>query len=258
MTDSNIQQAAEAIHNAKKIAILTGAGVSKESGVPTFRDAMDGLWSKYNPEELATPTAFINNPKLVWDWYQFRRDLVNQAKPNSGHVALAEIQKYHPRTFVITQNVDDLHEQAGSTNIIHLHGNIAESKCFDDCQGKPTIIDLESFDWNRDEGPPACPHCGAHVRPNVVWFHEKLPETELERAYALSVVCDLMIVVGTSGLVTPAATLPKIAKESEDIPAIIIEVNPDDSMITPYADIKLKAPSGEILPKVIAELDKLR
>jgi NAD-dependent deacetylase len=258
MTDSNIQKAAEVIHNAKKITILTGAGVSKESGVPTFRDALDGLWSKYNPEELATPTAFKNDPKLVWDWYQFRRDLVSGAKPNPGHFALAEIGKRYPRTFVITQNVDDLHEQAGSSNMIHLHGNIAESKCFDDCQGKPTIIDLESFEWNRDEGPPACPHCNAYVRPNVVWFHEMLPETELEKAYALSVVCDLMIVVGTSGLVMPAAKLPKIAKESEDIPATIIEVNPDYSMITRFADIKLEAPSGEALPKVIAELDKLR
>lgn len=258
MSDSNIQQAAEVIHNAKTIAILTGAGVSKESGVSTFRDALDGLWSKYNPEELATPTAFKNNPKLVWDWYQFRREMVSKAKPNAGHVALAEIQKRYPQTFVITQNVDDLHEQAGSTNMIHLHGNIAESKCFDDCQGKPTLIDLESFAWNRDEGPPACPHCGAYARPNVVWFHEMLPEAELEKAYALAVACDVMIVVGTSGLVTPAATLPKIAKDSVDIPATIIEVNPDYSMITRYADIKLEAPSGEALPKVIIALDKFR
>ncbi len=257
MTDSNILQAAEAIHNAKTIAILTGAGVSKESGVPTFRDALDGLWSKYNPEELATPTAFKANPKLVWDWYQFRRDLVSDAKPNPGHVALAEIEKRYPQTFVITQNVDDLHEQAGSTNVIHLHGNIAQSKCFNDCQGKPTIIDLESFDWDRDAGPPACPYCGAHARPNVVWFHEMLPENDLERAYALAVACDVMIVVGTSGLVTPAATLPKIAKDSDDIPATIIEVNPDYSMITRYADIKLEAPSGEALPKVIQALDDL-
>lgn len=258
MTDSNIQQAADAIHNANKIAILTGAGVSKESGVPTFRDALDGLWSKYNPEELATPTAFKANPKLVWDWYQFRRDLVSDAKPNPGHVALAEIEKRYPQTFVITQNVDDLHEQAGSINVIHLHGNIAESKCFNDCQGKPTIIDLESFEWDREAGPPACPHCGAYARPNVVWFHEMLPENDLERAYALAVVCDLMIVVGTSGLVTPAATLPKIAKDSEDIPATIIEVNPDYSMITRYADIKLEAPSGEALPKVIQALDDIQ
>lgn len=258
MSDSNLKQAAEVIHNAKRIAVLTGAGVSKESGVPTFRDAMDGLWAKYNPEELATPSAFKANPKLVWDWYQFRRDLVSGAKPNPGHVALAEIQKRYSDTVVITQNVDDLHEQAGSTDVIHLHGNIAQSKCFNDCQGKPTIIDIDAFEWNRDEGPPACPHCGAHARPNVVWFHEMLPESELSRAYEVSLLCDVMIVVGTSGLVTPAATLPKRAKEFPDMPAKIIEVNPDYSMITSIADIKLEAPSGEALPKVITELDKLR
>lgn len=257
MSDDLIKQAAEAIYHANKIAVLTGAGVSKESGVPTFRDALDGLWAKYDPQELATPMAFKKNPKLVWDWYQFRQGLVSNAKPNPGHFALAEIEKRYPRTAIITQNVDDLHEQAGSKNIIHLHGNIAESKCFDDCQGVPTIVDLDSFDWDRDDGPPACPYCAAQVRPNVVWFHEMLPEDNLARAYAASNACDLMIVVGTSGLVSPASNLPKIAKNSEDTSATILEVNPDYSMITRYADIKLEAPSGEILPKVIVELDKL-
>ncbi len=258
MTDSNIKQAAEAIHNATKIAVLTGAGVSKESGVPTFRDALDGLWAKYNPEELATPMAFKANPKLVWDWYQFRRELAGSVKPNPGHVALAELHKYNPGMVVITQNVDDLHEQAGSRKVIHLHGNIAESKCYDNCQGTPTLIDLDSFEWDRDDGPPACPHCGANVRPNVVWFHEMLPEDNLSLAYSVSLQCDLMIVIGTSGLVTPAATLPKIAKETEDNPAKILEINPDYSMITRYADIKIEAPSGESLPKVVAEVAKLR
>lgn len=252
-----IQQVAKAIHQAEQIAILTGAGVSKESGVPTFRDALDGLWSQYNPEELATPTAFKANPKLVWDWYQFRRELVSSAKPNPGHVALAEIGKRYPRSVIITQNVDDLHEQAGSPKVLHLHGNIAESKCFADCQGQPTLVDLESFDWDREDGPPDCPFCGAQVRPNVVWFHEMLPENALSRAYAYSIACDVMIVVGTSGLVTPAATLPKVAKDTADNPATIIEVNPDYSMITRLADIKLEAPSGEILPQVISALDEL-
>lgn len=257
MSDELIQQAANTIANARKIAVLTGAGVSKESGVPTFRDALEGLWAKYNPEELATPFAFKKHPKLVWDWYQFRRGLVGNAKPNPGHVALAEIEKRYPRTVVITQNVDDLHEQAGNRNVIHLHGNIAESKCFEDCQGAPTVVDLNTLEWDQEAGPPACPHCGAPVRPNVVWFHEMLPETAINRAYAISVACDVMIVVGTSGLVTPAATLPKIAKDSTDTPATIIEVNPDYSMITRYADIKLEAPSGEVLPKVIEALDSL-
>lgn len=255
MTNDKIKQAAEAIRSAKKIAVLTGAGVSKESGVPTFRDALDGLWAKYNPQELATPMAFHKNPKLVWDWYQFRRELVSTAKPNPGHIALADLEKRYPRTVIITQNVDDLHEQAGNKHIIHLHGNIAESKCLDNCQGAPTIIDLESFEWDREKGPPACPHCGEPVRPNVVWFHEMLPEDDLNRAYAVSLACDLMIVVGTSGLVVPAATLPEIAKRSPDTPAKIIEVNPDSTAITPLTDIKLDGASGEILPQVMELLD---
>lgn len=251
MTESNIQQAADVIRNAKQIAVLTGAGVSKESGVPTFRDALDGLWAKYNPQELATPMAFHKNPKLVWDWYQFRRELVSTAKPNPGHIALAELEKRYPMTTIITQNVDDLHEQAGNKRIIHLHGNIAESRCLDHCQGAPTIIDLDSFEWDREDGPPACPHCGEPVRPNVVWFHEALPELALQTAYSISIDCDVMIVVGTSGLVVPAATLPEIAKKSPDTPAKIIEVNPDNSAITPLADIKLDGASGEILPQVM-------
>lgn len=256
--DDQIKQAAEAIHNATKIAVLTGAGVSKESGVPTFRDAMDGLWAKYNPEELATPMAFNKNPKLVWDWYQFRREMVSKAKPNPGHIALAELHQFNAGMVVITQNVDDLHEQAGSRKVIHLHGNIAESKCYDNCKGTPTIIDIDSFEWDRENGPPKCPHCGAYVRPNVVWFHEMLPEDNLALAYSVSMQCDLMIVIGTSGLVTPAATLPKIAQETEDNPAKIIEINPDYSMITRIADIKIEAPSGEALPKVVKVLEEIR
>jgi len=253
-----IKEAAEAIHNATKIAVLTGAGVSKESGVPTFRDAMDGLWAKYNPEELATPQAFKANPKLVWDWYEFRRELVDVAKPNPGHFALADLHEYNAGMVIITQNVDDLHEQAGSRKVIHLHGNIAENKCFDNCQGVPTLIDVESFEWDRENGPPSCPHCGAHVRPNVVWFREVLPEDNLTLAYSVSLQCDLMIVIGTSGLVSPASSLPRVAKESPDNPATILEINPDYSMITRLADIKLEAPSGEVLPKVVAEVAKLR
>lgn len=258
MMDDNIQQAAQLIHDARRIAILTGAGVSKESGVPTFRDALEGLWSQYNPEELATPMAFRQNPKLVWDWYQFRRDMVAKAKPNPGHFALADIQKHKPATIIITQNVDDLHEQAGSNNVIHLHGNIAETKCFNNCQGEPTLVDLDSFEWDRDKTPPKCPHCKAYLRPNVVWFHEMLPEPALGMAYAESTACDVMIVVGTSGLVSPASGLPKIARDTPDNPAKIIEVNPDYSMITRYAHIKLDAPSGEALPEVVEALTALQ
>lgn len=250
MTNQFIQQAAALLKQARSIAVLTGAGVSKESGVPTFRDAMDGLWAKYDPQELATPQAFQNNPKLVWDWYEFRRELVRKAKPNPGHFALAEIEKRQPQTWIITQNVDDLHEQAGSKQIIHLHGNIAQSKCFYDCQGEPTLIDVSQL--NTDETPPACPHCGKWVRPNVVWFGEALPHDALQHAAELSQTCDVMLVIGTSGIVHPAAALPSVARKCG---ITIIEVNPVDSAITPIADIKLDGASGEILPQVLEAWD---
>ena len=251
MTNDSMQQAADLIKNAKSIAVLTGAGVSKESGVPTFRDAMDGLWAKFDPQQLATPQAFKADPKLVWDWYEYRRGLVRGAKPNPGHVALAELEKRYLSLTIITQNVDDLHEQAGSKNIIHLHGNIAQSKCFNNCQGDPTLIDLNSYTWDREQTPPPCPHCGAYVRPDVVWFGEMLPLAELDKAKTVSVNCDVMIVVGTSGLVTPAASMPEYARQAG---AKIIEVNPDYSMITRIADIKLDGASGEMLPKVLEAL----
>ncbi len=251
MTDTLIQTAADLIANAQYITILTGAGVSKESGVPTFRDALEGLWAKYDPQELATPQAFKANPKLVWDWYEWRRKLAQDVAPNKGHLALAELQTMKNDVYLITQNVDDLHEQAGSKNVIHLHGNIASHKCFANCQGEPTLIDINMLDYDTDDVPPACPHCRAYVRPNVVWFGEALPNDELTKAFEHSQLCDLVIVVGTSGMVTPASQLPGIAKQSG---AKIIEVNPDDSMITPLADLKLSWASGVILPQVIEAL----
>lgn len=248
-----IAQAAKLINSAKQIVILTGAGVSKESGIPTFREAQTGLWETYDAQQLATPQAFRNNPKLVWEWYEFRRHMIGEKRPNPGHVALAELEKRFPSTWIITQNIDDLHEQAGSEQVIHLHGNIAQHKCFDNCQGNPTIIDTTSFEWDKDDGPPPCPHCGAWVRPNVVWFTEMLPEKELNQAFQLSLTCDLMIVIGTSGLVTPAAALPGKAKNRNQ--AKIIEINPNYSMITSIADIKLEGPSGEIMPQIMKELE---
>ena len=252
MSEEKIKQAAKVIKQAKRIAILTGAGVSKESGVPTFRDAMDGLWAKYDPQQLATARAFRQNPKLVWDWYQFRVGLVSKAKPNAGHFALAQLEHQFPETWTITQNVDALHEESGSKSVIHLHGNLSQYKCFGNCQGEPTIIDIDSFEWDRENGPPACPHCGDWVRPNIVWFGEMLPLDQLDKAKVVTIECDVMIVVGTSGLVTPAADLPRYAKETG---ATIIEANPDYSMITRIADIKLDGPSGEMLPKVVEALD---
>ncbi len=253
MTEQNlIKQAAAVLRGAHDLAVLTGAGVSKESGVPTFRDAQEGLWAQYSPEELATAQAFLRNPKLVWDWYQFRRELVRRARPNPGHIALAKLEDHFLSMRVITQNVDDLHEQAGSTHVVHLHGNIARSKCFANCQGSPTLIDLSDLDDDPAAGPPKCPYCGAYVRPDVVWFHELLPADALQDASVAAQLCDVMLVVGTSGLVHPAAHLPEIAHQRG---AKIIEVNPIDSAITPIAHLKLTGPAGVILPQLVAALD---
>ncbi len=243
----SLQSAADLIRSASVIAVLTGAGVSKESGVPTFRDAMDGIWSQYDPLELATPDAFRRNPQRVWDWYQFRRGLVRVARPNPGHYALAELARRYP-LYLVTQNVDDLHEQAGSIGVIHLHGNIAQTKCSAHCQGDPTLVET----YDEAASPPPCPHCGAWLRPNVVWFHEALPAEALSAAAQACQKADVMLVVGTSGLVMPAAQLPVLAKRHG---ARLIEVNPDESAITPLCDIKLDGPSGRILPQLIEALD---
>lgn len=249
-TSAKIEKAGRLIRSAQQIAVLTGAGVSKESGVPTFRDALEGLWAQYDPQQLATPHAFNQNPALVWDWYQFRRGLVNNAHPNAGHHALAEIEQQKPNTWIITQNVDDLHEQAGNQNIIHLHGNIAQSRCSKNCQGMPTLIDVSTLP-DADASPPKCPHCGALVRPDIVWFGEPLPHEELQQAINLSYQCDLMIVVGTSGLVAPASDLPYHAKRNG---AKILEINPDQSAISHLADVKIEAPSGQALPLIVEML----
>lgn len=250
-TPDPIQRAADLIASSQKIAVLTGAGVSKESGVPTFRDALGGLWAEYDPQQLATPGAFRANPRLVWDWYEFRREMVREAKPNPGHHALAALQQRFPDMHIITQNVDDLHEQAGSHDVIHLHGNIARSKCAANCQGTPTVIDLKALTWDKENGPPNCPHCDALVRPDVVWFGEMLPADALQTASQVSQMCDVMLVVGTSGLVTPAANLPFVAQQSG---AHIIEVNPDMTPISSIADLHLAGPSGEMLPRVLEAL----
>lgn len=250
MSIDPVQQAASILKQAHLITVLTGAGVSKESGVPTFRDALDGLWAQYDPQELATPGAFQRNPKLVWEWYQFRREMVQQASPNPGHIALAQLEMRFPAMRVITQNVDDLHERAGSSHVLHLHGNIARSRCMDNCQGEPTLVDASQI--TTESIPPTCPHCGAFLRPDVVWFGEMLPTDAIQDARAATLMCDVMLVVGTSGLVTPAATLPDLARQHG---AKIIEINPQDTPITPIADVKLTGPSGEVLPALLEALD---
>ena len=235
-----IQQLVKATH----VAVLTGAGVSAESGVPTFRDAQTGLWAKYSPEELATPRAFRRNPRLVWEWYEWRRKLVANAKPNPAHLALAAMEKRFEQFHLITQNVDGLHQRAGSTAVIELHGNITRTKCFDE----DTVV----LNWpDTGDVPPKCPNCGGLLRPDVVWFEEAMPETEMNLATQASTNCDVFLSIGTSTVVYPAASLPFEALRSG---AIVVEINPQSTSLTSHAHYVLQGKAGEMVPLLLAAL----
>lgn len=254
MLEQLISQAAEKLATAPSVVIFTGAGVSRESGVPTFRDALEGLWAQYDPTQLATPEAFRSNPKLVWDFYQFRRELVSQTQPNAGHYALAELESLLPKVVLVTQNIDQHHQSAGSRNIINLHGDLFAFKCAADCQGSPTPIDPKSLAPLAPDAtqPPLCPHCKeAWARPDVVWFNESLPATDLRRAFAEAETCGVMLVIGTSAAVYPAAWLPLKAAEKG---ATVIEINPNPSELSPMMDIRLEGPSAEILPQLLTAI----
>lgn len=229
------------MRDANHIAVLTGAGTSAESGVPTFREAQTGLWAQYDPQELATPSAFRRNPKLVWEWYQWRRGLVADADPNPAHDALAELEHVAPKFTLITQNVDGLHQDAGSEHVIELHGNIRRSRCFEE----GTVIES----WQEtDDVPPHCPNCGAYLRPDVVWFGEALPAGALDAAIVATTTCDVFLSIGTSTVVQPAASLPFEALRAG---ATVVEINPDPTPLTDHADYVLQGPAGEVLPAVL-------
>lgn len=240
MTQDAITKAARLLLNAKIAVFFTGAGVSRESGIPTFREAQSGLWANYDPEELATPSAFKRNPKLVWQWYDERRRKLEEVNPNPGHYAIAELEKLLPRVIVVTQNVDGLHKRAGSTDVIELHGNIYEFYCFDSHHpAKDIPLGLEE--------PPKC-HCGSLLRPAVVWFHEALPAEEFARAQKEIMKTSVLFVIGTSALVHPAAGLPMLALQN-DIP--VVEINPDDTPLSRCVSLALRGPSGTVLPEIL-------
>jgi NAD-dependent deacetylase len=226
---------------ASRVVALTGAGVSQESGLRTFRDAQVGLWAQYRPEDLATPEAFQQNPKLIWDWYAMRREKVKAVEPNPGHYALAEMAQRFPSFTLITQNVDGLHQKAGNTDVIELHGNLRRAKC--------SACGMQAEGWKESvDGVPQCISCGGLLRPDVVWFGESLPRDALEAAVIATRNSDVFFSIGTSGLVQPAAALAIAAKNQN---ALVIEINAEPTPLTERTDFFLLGKSGEILPALV-------
>jgi NAD-dependent deacetylase len=237
--------AARALRAAEHVCVLTGAGISAESGIPTFREAQTGVWAQYSPQDLATPEAFSAHPTRVWQWYAARRAMVRGAQPNPGHAALATLAARVAHCTLITQNVDDLHERAGSRDVVRLHGSLMHARCSAGCPGS-----VMPTDEQHGEVPP-CPTCGAPLRPDVVWFGEPLPMGPFEAARNAAIACDVFLSVGTSNIVEPAASLPWISATHG---ATVIVVNPTmDGQRKGPSILPIEGPAGVMLPRLIAE-----
>lgn len=232
------------LKSTSRIVVLTGAGVSQESGLRTFRDSQDGLWAKYKPTDLASPEAFARDPKLVWDWYAWRREAIKGVRPNQGHYALVEMENKFSEFTLITQNVDGLHRFAGSKNILELHGNINLVRC--------SVCRTFTEEWDEEsESVPQCKKCDGLLRPDVVWFGESLPRAELESAVNASRACEVFFSIGTSGVVQPAASLAHAARNNG---AVVVEINAEETTLTPKTNYFFQGKSGEILPELITAI----
>ncbi len=240
------QDLVERLGHASNIVVFTGAGVSAESGVPTFR-GQDGLWQKYNAEDLATWQAFERDPRLVWSWYDYRRQIISGVDPNPGHMAIAEMASVFDKVTVVTQNVDGLHHRAGSKDIVELHGNIWRVRCTHE------LTVSEFRECPLDVNPPLCKECGSMLRPDVVWYGEPLPMDAYERSHEAACICDAMLVVGTSAQVRPAATLPLVAKHNG---AFVVEINTHYTPISALIDTTLIGAAGDILPELLASVSE--
>ena len=230
---------AQKLKGSKKIVFVTGAGISQESGIPTFR-GKDGYWRKYDPMKLASIDAFYDDPKLVWEWYEDRRKNILDVKPNEGHFAISQMEEFKD-VVVLTQNIDGLHQRSGSTNVLELHGSIIRIKC--------TVCDfIDNITENFESLPPKC-KCGSMLRPDVVWFGEPLPQNIWQSAIKEASICDVMIIVGTSLVVSPANTLPVYAKQNG---AILIEVNPEKTVMSNDMTLSIQATSVGVLPKMLS------
>jgi NAD-dependent deacetylase len=235
----SIARAVELLSGARRVVVTTGAGMSKESGIPTFRDAQTGLWSRYDPEELATRDGFRRNPPLVWSWYAARRERIALATPHEGYHALARVESRFDSLWVLTQNIDGLHLAAGSTRVVELHGSIHRVKCFD--ANHPAAPP-----YPAREVPPRC-HCGSYLRPDVVWFGEMLDPANLDRAYEAIGSCEVLLVVGTSALVHPAAGFPGEARRAG---AWVVEINPEETPVTPVAHVCVRSGARDALVEI--------
>ena len=230
---------AQKLKDSRKIVFVTGAGISQESGIPTFR-GKDGYRRKYDPMKLASIDAFYDDPKLVWEWYEDRRKNILSVKPNEGHFAISQMEEFKD-VVILTQNIDGLHQRSGSTNVLELHGSIIRIKC--------TVCDfIDNITENFESLPPKC-KCGSMLRPDVVWFGEPLPQNIWQSAIKEASVCDVMVIVGTSLVVSPANTLHVYAKQNG---AILIEVNPEKTVMSNDMDLSIQATSAEVLPKILS------
>jgi NAD-dependent deacetylase len=234
------------LNKAGKIVFFTGAGISAESGIPTFR-GKDGIWNKLKPEELANFSAFLKNPDMVWEWYQYRRKIISETKPNAGHIAIAALESIYDVT-VVTQNVDNLHRRAGSKKIYELHGNIEKNYCIN-CKKR---YDYEKFSYEKPA--PKC-GCGGLIRPDVVWFGEFLPQDQYSTGEKAAKNCDIMFVVGTSAVVYPAAYIPLAARENNKC---VVEVNLERTELSRFADYSFYGKAGEILPLIEKKAKELK
>lgn len=243
-----LEQAARVLASARAICVLTGAGVSAASGIPTFRGE-DGLWRKVRAETLATREAFERDPRLVWEWYDWRRGMIHDAQPNAAHEVLARWTRERPGVTLITQNVDGLHERAGAAGLIRLHGSIWRVRCWTPCGAG-------AQDWLEETTPlptlpPRCPHCGGLARPAVVWFGESLNPADLDQATRAATACDVFLTVGTSAVVYPAAGLVPHAKR---VGAVVIEINPEATGASAFADITIRHPAHDALESIDRKL----
>ncbi len=245
--ERSLEEAAVLLCRARRVVAFTGAGMSAESGIPTFRDP-GGLWEQFRPEELATPEAFERDPDRVWAWYQHRRRVIEQAQPHAGHRALAAMEAYFEEFTVVTQNIDRLHHRAGSRRVLELHGTILENRCHR-C-GRPYVEEPLPA-----ETAPVCPACGGRVRPAVVWFGELLPESVFAAAESAVERCDVMLSIGTSGEVYPAAGLVWRAKS---FGAAVVEINPNPTELSSIADVVVRAPAAQALPRLLERVEQCR